>query len=183
MEAVTFWKIFGVTFGTIFLAELGDKTQLATMAFAADNTSAKLAVFTGAAAALVLTTLIGVAFGDWIAGVVPAQTIRIGAAILFIGIGIFMLFTAFSPKARAYSRIRSEIIRQKDDAVCGNCIRFNRYVKELNQREPGLALRRHINQDNLTAPCGRGVCSTENIQALIPKTLTPVHRSQSKDHG
>ncbi|MBP7654697.1 TMEM165/GDT1 family protein, partial [Candidatus Dependentiae bacterium] len=53
------WKLFFVTFASIFLAELGDKTQLATISFTADNVKYKWIVFFAAAGALVFTTFIG----------------------------------------------------------------------------------------------------------------------------
>ena len=56
------WSAFFVTFGTVFLAELGDKTQLATMNFAAKG-HPLLSVFAGSAAALVLSALLGTVFG------------------------------------------------------------------------------------------------------------------------
>jgi hypothetical protein len=52
------WKVFWVTFGTLFLAEMGDKTQLAALTMAAE-TRLPLSVFLGGSAALVLVTLLG----------------------------------------------------------------------------------------------------------------------------
>ena len=83
-------KTFLVTFGLVFLAELGDKTQLATMLLVAQNKS-PWAVFVGAASALVLSSLIGVLFGGVIAKVVPPNYIQSGAGVVFILIGVFLL--------------------------------------------------------------------------------------------
>lgn len=84
-------KLLFTTFATIFLAELGDKTQLATLAFSAEGKS-RLAVFIGSAGALVLTSLLGVIFGAAIAKVTPPNTIKIGAGVLFLILGLWMLF-------------------------------------------------------------------------------------------
>lgn len=84
------WKTLLTTFVTIFLAELGDKTQLATFAFSAENPS-RLAVFIGSAMALVLTSLLGVLFGSAVHRLVPPQAIKIGAGVLFILLGLWML--------------------------------------------------------------------------------------------
>jgi putative Ca2+/H+ antiporter (TMEM165/GDT1 family) len=84
-------KLLLTTFATIFLAELGDKTQLATLAFSAEGHS-RLAVFIGSAGALVLTSLLGVIFGAAIAKVIPPNTIKIGAGVLFVILGLWMLF-------------------------------------------------------------------------------------------
>jgi len=84
-------KLLFTTFATIFLAELGDKTQLATLAFSAEGKS-RLAVFIGSAGALVLTSLLGVVFGAVVAKVIPPNMIKIGAGILFIVLGAWMLF-------------------------------------------------------------------------------------------
>src|SRR5436853_4214464 len=60
-------RFFLTVFTTVFLAELGDKTQLATFLYAAEADRSKLVVFLGAASALVITSAIGVAFGDVVA--------------------------------------------------------------------------------------------------------------------
>jgi putative Ca2+/H+ antiporter (TMEM165/GDT1 family) len=78
------------TFGMIFLAELGDKTQLATFAFAAESQT-RLSVFLGAACALLLTSLLAVVFGSALARLIPAQYIKVGAGALFILLGLWML--------------------------------------------------------------------------------------------
>ncbi len=86
-------KVLLTTFGMIFLAELGDKTQLATFAFAAEN-KARLAVFLGSACALVLTSLLAVVFGAAIGRLVPANYIKIGAGALFVLLGLWMLLSS-----------------------------------------------------------------------------------------
>jgi len=85
-------KLMLTTFGMIFLAELGDKTQLATMAFSAEGKS-RLAVFIGSAGALTLTSLLGVVFGAAVAKLIPPNSIKIGAGVLFVVLGFWMLFS------------------------------------------------------------------------------------------
>ena len=84
------WRVIASTFGLIFLAELGDKTQLAAIALAAESKS-PIAVFVGAVVALGLVTLIGVAIGGTVTKVIPARYIRMAAGALFILVGAFML--------------------------------------------------------------------------------------------
>ena len=84
------FKVLLTTFGMIFLAELGDKTQLATFAFAAENKS-RLAVFLGAAGALLLTSLLAVVFGSAVSRLIPENYIKTGAGALFILLGLWML--------------------------------------------------------------------------------------------
>jgi putative Ca2+/H+ antiporter (TMEM165/GDT1 family) len=84
------FRVFITTFGMIFLAELGDKTQLATFCFSADSDS-RLAVFLGSAGALVLTSFIAVVFGAALCRLVPANYIKTGAGVLFVILGIWMI--------------------------------------------------------------------------------------------
>ncbi len=86
------WRILASTFGLIFLAELGDKTQLAAIAMSAESKS-PLAVFIGAVLALALVTLIGVAIGGTLTRFIPAPYIRKGAGVLFVLVGAFMLLS------------------------------------------------------------------------------------------
>src|SRR6187549_2229568 len=64
------WKLFLSTFGAIFLAEMGDKTQLATLSLSANGAS-RWVVFAGSALALVATSAVAVLFGEAIARVIP----------------------------------------------------------------------------------------------------------------
>ena len=82
------------TFVMIFLAELGDKTQISTFALAT-NSRSMLSVFLGASGALVLTTLIAVVLGGVIGRFVPEKLIKIMSAAVFIGFGVLTLVEAF----------------------------------------------------------------------------------------
>lgn len=83
-------KLLLSTFSLVFLAELGDKTQLATLSLAASGQS-RLAVFIGAAAALILTSGIAVLLGAGLARLVPEVWIHRIAGAGFIVMGIFFL--------------------------------------------------------------------------------------------
>ncbi len=90
------WKLFGGTFILIFLAELGDKTQLAAMAKTADspdNIMAKWVVFLAASLALVASTFIAVFLGHLLKAVVPDERyIKIAAGALFLIFGFSILY-------------------------------------------------------------------------------------------
>jgi putative Ca2+/H+ antiporter (TMEM165/GDT1 family) len=88
------WKMVAVTFGTVFLAELGDKTQLAALGMTADSKK-PWAVFLGASLALVTVTAIGVAAGGVLQRWMNPSWIRQGSALLFIGIGVWLLVAEF----------------------------------------------------------------------------------------
>ncbi len=88
------WKTFVTTFALVFLAELGDKTQLSTMLLAAHNES-YLSVFLGAALALILNTIIGVYLGSVISKSLPMHYIHLGAGMAFIIIGILLITQKF----------------------------------------------------------------------------------------
>ena len=87
------WQVLGSAFLMIFLAELGDKTQLSTFAFASQSKS-PLSVFLGASLALVLSSLIGVALGGLIGRFVPERIMKVLAAIVFLGFGVWTLVEA-----------------------------------------------------------------------------------------
>lgn len=85
------WKLLASTFGAIFLAELGDKTQLATLALATGGKS-KWPIFLGSALALIATSAIAVGAGEAISRVVPAIWLRRAAGVAFLVMGALFLF-------------------------------------------------------------------------------------------
>lgn len=89
------WKLFGTTFLAVFLAEMGDKTQLATLSFASSGSS-RWIVFGASATALVATSAIAVIAGEAVARTVPPLWIKRGAGALFVVIGIWTLYSAKS---------------------------------------------------------------------------------------
>ena len=84
------WTALTTAFGLIFVAEIGDKTQLAVITLAA-RTSAPVSVFVGASLALVAVTLLGALGGAALTRVVPEQVLQKLAAVAFIAIGVWML--------------------------------------------------------------------------------------------
>ncbi len=87
-------RFFLTVFTTVFLAELGDKTQLATFLYAADAEHSKVTVFLGAAAALVVTSAIGVALGGVVAQYVSPRVLSWLAGAGFIAIGLWTIARA-----------------------------------------------------------------------------------------
>jgi Ca2+/H+ antiporter, TMEM165/GDT1 family len=94
------WKLLASTFGLIFLAELGDKTQLAAFAASAGAKS-PWSVFAGAAFALVLSTLLAVLLGDTVQRFVPQSYLKMGAGILFLVFGGLLIASVFARPAEA----------------------------------------------------------------------------------
>ena len=88
------YKILLTVFASVFVAELGDKTQLATMLFAADKEVSKLTVFLGASLALVVASGIGVLAGSFVSQYISGKQLHYIAGVGFIGIGIWTLFKA-----------------------------------------------------------------------------------------
>lgn len=88
------WKIFLTVFGAIFVAELGDKTQLATMLFATDKEVNKYTVFVAASSALVVASAIGVLAGSLLSEYINEKYLHYIAGIGFIFIGAYTLYRA-----------------------------------------------------------------------------------------
>jgi len=83
-------KVFFTVFGSMLLMELGDKTQLATVSFAASQES-RLSVFLGAAAALVLTSLVAVVLGQVAANLFPELVVKRVCGGIFVVIGVLLV--------------------------------------------------------------------------------------------
>lgn len=85
------WKLFALVFGTVFFAELGDKTQLATLLYASRAEGGRWIVFAAAASALVLTSAIGVAAGAVVSQYLNEQLLARIAGAAFVAIGVWIL--------------------------------------------------------------------------------------------
>lgn len=86
-------QVLGSAFLMIFLAELGDKTQISTFAFASESKS-PISVFLGASLALVLASFLGVVLGGIMGRFVPARLMKFLAAVVFLGFGAWTLVEA-----------------------------------------------------------------------------------------
>ena len=89
-DSSPFISILITSFSTIFLAELGDKTQLATLILSAQS-GRPLIIFIGAALALISTSLLGVLIGRWIASNLPRQRFTVVSAIIMLSLGIYLV--------------------------------------------------------------------------------------------
>jgi Ca2+/H+ antiporter, TMEM165/GDT1 family len=87
------WTLFASTFAAIFVAELGDKTQLATLSLSAGSAS-RWVVFAGAALALVATSAIAVIAGEAVSRAVPPHWLRRAAGVVFVVLGLVYLLGA-----------------------------------------------------------------------------------------
>lgn len=86
--------VFGTTFVTIFLAEIGDKTQLSTLLMSAESHQPWV-VFFGSGAALVTTSLLGVLLGGWIASKLSPKTVEKSAGIMLLLISVTLFWDVF----------------------------------------------------------------------------------------
>ena len=89
-----FFSILITSFSTIFLAELGDKTQLATLIISAQS-GRPLIVFIAASLALISTSLLGVLIGRWIANNLPRQRFTVVSGIVMLSLGIYLVTQGF----------------------------------------------------------------------------------------
>lgn len=85
------WLAFSSTFGLLFVAELGDKTQLAALSMASKAAS-PWPVFIGATLALAVVTALGVAFGQGVSRIIPERVLRLAAAVTFVILGGLIWF-------------------------------------------------------------------------------------------
>jgi putative Ca2+/H+ antiporter (TMEM165/GDT1 family) len=84
-------RAYATVFVSVFLAELGDKTQLATLLFATDGALSRAGVLAAAAAALVVSTALAVAAGSLLLAWLDPRHLRTVAAVGFVAIGLWML--------------------------------------------------------------------------------------------
>ncbi len=84
-------KLFVTVFVTVFIAELGDKTQLATLLYASDKSHPKFTVFAGAASALIVASAIGVLGGTVLSQFINPKVVRWVAGVGFIAVGLWVI--------------------------------------------------------------------------------------------
>ena len=84
-------KAYAAVFLSVFLAELGDKTQLATLLFASEGALSRWGVIAAAGGALLLSTILAVLAGTWIGTWLAPRHLRIAAALGFVAIGGWIL--------------------------------------------------------------------------------------------
>ncbi len=93
-DSSTFIHILITSFSTIFLAELGDKTQLATLMLSAQS-GRPIIIFTGASLALITTSLLGVLIGQWIAKNLPRQKFTVITGAIMLSLGLYLSSQGF----------------------------------------------------------------------------------------
>jgi putative Ca2+/H+ antiporter (TMEM165/GDT1 family) len=86
-------KTYLVVFASVFVAELGDKTQMATLLYATDPVTGKLGVFVAAASALVLSTALAVVIGSHAGDWISPKVLKMVAGLGFIAVGAWVLLT------------------------------------------------------------------------------------------
>ncbi len=84
------WRLLLTTFGSVFLAELGDKTQLATLCFATGKNTFT-PVFIGSSLALVTSSLLACLLGNALTKVLPIRWVHLGAGVVFIVLGALLV--------------------------------------------------------------------------------------------
>jgi putative Ca2+/H+ antiporter (TMEM165/GDT1 family) len=87
-------RMFATVFASIFVAELGDKTQLATLLYASQGETSRWTIFLGAASALVVTSAIGVLAGGLVSELVSPRVLHWVAGLGFVAIGVWILWRA-----------------------------------------------------------------------------------------
>lgn len=118
------WRLFSGTFVLIFLAELGDKTQLAALAKTADSPDSswsKWVVFLAASLALTFSTFIAVFLGHILKRVIPDERyIRLAAAVLFLIFGFMILYEVFrSFRAEGKTVARAPVVQAEATGLAG----------------------------------------------------------------
>jgi len=108
-EAGMNWQLLGLTFVTVFLAEIGDKSQLATIALSGRSAAPRW-VFVGTAGALLTASFLGVCLGEELTQVLPLDALQMGAALGFFLLGVRSLW----PKKKEPGRPSPQIPSGKD---------------------------------------------------------------------
>ena len=90
----SFLSIFITTFTTIFIAELGDKTQIATLMLSAES-GKPIIVFLGSSVALISSSVVGVLIGKWLSKKISPRNFALFTSLLMVMISLFLAFDTF----------------------------------------------------------------------------------------
>jgi len=90
---VSLWRTFFTVFATVFVAEIGDKTQLATMLFAGEAKVSRWVIFAASASALTLAAALGVIVGAQLERFISPRTLKVVAGAGFVVIGLWTLLS------------------------------------------------------------------------------------------
>ena len=127
------WEIFIATFVALFIAELGDKTQLATFSLAAGNRHAKWVVFAGSSAALVLSTVLAVTVGAVLGRYFDQRYLTLAAAVVFAGLGVVFLLGRAEKGKREFGWLVEEIERVYLASQCRACPDFMEFLEHIQE--------------------------------------------------
>jgi len=130
-SAATAWEAFAFTFSAIFVAELGDKTQLATLALAAGNRQARWVVFAGSALALVVASALACLVGGLAGEYLHSRYIGLAVALVFAVLGVAFLLGRAEKGRREFAWLVEQIEKLYEDPECRNCARLKRFLEHV----------------------------------------------------
>ncbi len=125
------WEVFLFTFGAIFVAELGDKTQLATLSLAAGHRRARWVVFAGAAVALSASSALACLLGGALGQFVDGRYMKFGAAVVFAALGVAFLAGRAEKGRRQFVWLVEQIEELYRDEQCRRCVRLMRFLEHV----------------------------------------------------
>jgi putative Ca2+/H+ antiporter (TMEM165/GDT1 family) len=150
------WEIFLFTFAAIFVAELGDKTQLATMSLAAGNRHGRWAVFVGAAVALTATSALACLAGRLVGQYLDPRIMKAAAAVLFAVLGVVFLAGRAEKGTAEFAWLAEQIEKLYADRACAQCVRLARFLEHVETIGS-----KSVNEKIAELRRGRGSCSQE----------------------
>ncbi|NLX58436.1 MAG: TMEM165/GDT1 family protein [Phycisphaerae bacterium] len=172
------WEMFLFTFAAIFVAELGDKTQLATMSLAAGNRHGRWAVFVGAAVALTATSALACLAGRLVGQYLDPRIMKLAAAVLFAVLGVVFLAGRAEKGKAEFAWLAEQIEKLYADEACSQCVRLARFLEHIEAigNKP-------VNERIAELQRGRGSCSQEACGRDCPIDALHEQWHQRFDHA
>lgn len=125
------WEAFAFTFVAIFVAELGDKTQLATLSLAAGNRHARWVVFAGSATALTAASALACLLGGVLGEHLESRYLSLAAAAIFAVLGLFFLLGRAEKGRREFAWLVKQIEQLYEDEQCRTCPRLMAFLEHV----------------------------------------------------